>query len=101
VILSVVLHGSLRPLLVGVILAVARIAGETAPLLFTAFASGQWFQGLGNPIASIPVQIYNYAVSPYEEWHVMAWGGALILILMVLGLNLLIRMFLPGRKDGP
>ena len=98
VILRVVLQGSLSPLIVGMILSVARIAGETAPLLFTAFASQQWFQGLNQPIASIPVQIYTYAVSPYEDWHDKAWGGALILILMVLGLNLVIRLFLPKRK---
>lgn len=100
VILNIVLKGSLRSLTVGVILAVARIAGETAPLLFTAFASQHWFQGLSAPLASIPVQIYTYAVSPYEDWHAKAWGGALILILMVLGLNLTIRIFLPRRKDG-
>lgn len=100
VILNIVLKGSLRSLTVGVILAVARIAGETAPLLFTAFASQHWFQGLSDPLASIPVQIYTYAVSPYEDWHAKAWGGALILILMVLGLNLTIRIFLPRRKDG-
>jgi phosphate transport system permease protein len=100
VIVSVILKGSVRSLTVGVILAVARISGETAPLLFTAFASQHWFQGLSEPLASIPVQIYTYAVSPYEDWHAKAWGGALILILMVLGLNLLIRVFLPGRKDG-
>jgi len=97
-ILRIVIRGSLGPILVGVILAVARIAGETAPLLFTAFSSQQWFQGLSQPIASIPVQIYNYAVSPYDDWHEKAWGGALILILMVLGLNLSIRLFL-ARKN--
>ena len=85
-------------ILVGLILAVARIAGETAPLLFTAFASGQWFQGLSQPIASIPVQIYTYAISPYDDWHDKAWGGALILILMILGLNLMIRLFLQTKK---
>jgi phosphate transport system permease protein len=90
-ILRIVVQGSKKSILVGIILAVARIAGETAPLLFTAFASQQWFQGLSQPIASIPVQIFTYAISPYEDWHRKAWGGALILILMVLGLNLAIR----------
>lgn len=98
VILRIVVQGSLSSLLVGIILAVARIAGETAPLLFTAFASSQWFQGLSRPIASIPVQIYTYAVSPYDDWHEKAWGGALVLILMVLGLNLMIRFFLMGKR---
>ena len=98
VILKIVVQGSLSSILVGLILAVARIAGETAPLLFTAFASGQWFQGLNQPIASIPVQIYTYAISPYDDWHDKAWGGALILILMVLGLNLTIRLFLQSKK---
>ena len=84
--------------MVGLILAIARIAGETAPLLFTAFASSQWFQGLNQPIASIPVQIYTYAVSPYEDWHDKAWGGALILIMMILTLNLFIRVFLSHKR---
>ena len=98
VILRIVVQGSLSSLMVGVILAVARISGETAPLLFTAFASQQWFQGLSQPIASIPVQIYTYAISPYEDWHQKAWGGALILILMILILNLTIRFFLTRKK---
>ena len=98
VILRIVVQGSLSSLMVGMILAVARIAGETAPLLFTAFASSQWFQGLDKPIASIPVQIYTYAVSPYDDWHDKAWGGALILILMILGLNLIIRLFLAKKR---
>lgn len=98
VILRIVISGSLSSILVGLILSLARIAGETAPLLFTAFASGQWFQGLSSPIASIPVQIYTYAVSPYQDWHDKAWGGALILILIVLSLNLLIRLFLQVKK---
>jgi phosphate transport system permease protein len=98
VILRIVVQGSLGSLMVGMILAVARIAGETAPLLFTAFASSQWFQGLSKPIASIPVQIYIYAVSPYEDWHQKAWGGAMVLILMILGLNLMIRLFLARKQ---
>lgn len=98
VILKIIVKGSMSSIMVGVILAVARIAGETAPLLFTAFASQQWFQGLSQPIASIPVQIYTYAISPYEDWHEKAWGGALILILMVLGLNLIIRLFLAKQR---
>jgi phosphate transport system permease protein len=98
VILRIVVQGSLGSLMVGMILAIARIAGETAPLLFTAFASSQWFQGLSKPIASIPVQIYIYAVSPYEDWHQKAWGGAMVLILMILGLNLIIRLFLARKQ---
>ncbi|MBC7397976.1 MAG: phosphate ABC transporter permease PstA [Bdellovibrionales bacterium] len=97
-ILRIVVQGSMSSIMVGLILAIARIAGETAPLLFTAFASSQWFQGLNQPIASIPVQIYTYAVSPYEDWHNKAWGGALILILMILTLNLFIRVFLSKKK---
>lgn len=98
VIMRIVVQGSMSSIMVGVILAVARISGETAPLLFTAFASQQWFQGLSQPIASIPVQIYTYAISPYEDWHQKAWGGALILILMILILNLTIRFFLSRKK---
>lgn len=100
VILRIIVLGSLRPILVGVMLSVARIAGETAPLLFTAFASQQWFLGLSKPVASLPVQIYKYAISPYPDWNQKAWGGALILMLLVLTLNLGIRIIFAGVKTG-
>ncbi len=81
----------------GIMLAVARVAGETAPLLFTAFNSQYWADGLNEPTASLPVQIYTYAVSPYEDWHRQAWAAALVLVVMVLLLNLLARVLVRHR----
>ena len=73
-------------------LAVARVAGETAPLLFTAFGNRFWSTDLGKPMASLPVQIYTYAVSPYEDWHTKAWGSALILIAVIALFSFLTRV---------
>lgn len=94
VILRVVLRGSLGAIATGVMLAVARAAGETAPLLFTALNNQFWSHRLDEPIASLPMQIYTYAISPYDDWHAKAWGGALLLMLFVLGLNLGTRAIL-------
>jgi phosphate transport system permease protein len=80
-------------------LAVARAMGETAPLLFTAFNNRFWSARLDRPIASLPVQIYTYAVSPYEDWHRQAWAAALLLVLLVLVLNLAAR-FLTRSQGG-
>lgn len=82
----------------GVMLAVARAAGETAPLLFTAFGSRYWFEGVGQPVSSLPHQIFLYAVSPYEDWRTQAWGAALILVTVVLCLNLLARFLVRPRR---
>jgi phosphate transport system permease protein len=82
---------------VGVMLAVARVAGETAPLLFTAFNNRFWSESLTEPIASLPVSIYAYAVSPYAEWHRQAWAAALVLLLLVLALNVLARLLVRHR----
>lgn len=98
VITSIVLRGSVKGLLTGVILSVARIAGETAPLLFTAFNNQFWPQGLRQPTPSLPVQIYTYAISPFEEWHNQAWAGALFLILFVFALNITTRLIF-ARKS--
>jgi phosphate transport system permease protein len=96
-ILRIVLPGSIGGITTGVMLAVARAAGETAPLLFTAFNNQYWARGIDQPIASLPVQIYTYAISPYEEWHRQAWAGAFVLICLVLSLNLLTRLILRRR----
>jgi phosphate transport system permease protein len=96
VIVYLVLRGARGGVLTGVILAVARAAGETAPLLFTAFNNQFWSRGLNQPTASLPVQIYTYAISPYEEWHRKAWAGALILIIFVFVVNWLARKALPS-----
>ncbi|MEO8901687.1 MAG: phosphate ABC transporter permease PstA, partial [Polyangiaceae bacterium] len=81
--LRVVLRTAAPGIATGVMLAVARVAGETAPLLFTAFNNRFWSSGLNEPTASLPVNIYTYAVSPYEEWHRQAWAAALVLLLLI------------------
>jgi phosphate transport system permease protein len=84
-----------RPLIVtGLLLAVARVTGETAPLLFTAFGSQFWEVNPSNPMAELSLQIFTYAISPYDDWHRQAWGGALLLILAVLVLNIGARLAL-------
>ncbi len=96
----IILRGAGGSILTGVMLAVARASGETAPLLFTAFNSRFWQEGWDQPISSLPVQIYTYAISPYEEWHQQAWAGALLLVLGVLLVNLLTRLFFGITKKG-
>jgi phosphate transport system permease protein len=91
VILGVVLRTGAPGVATGVMLAVARAAGETAPLLFTAFGSRYLSMKLDGPMGSLPVQIYTYAVSPYDEWHRQAWAAALALVLLVLIFNVLAR----------
>jgi phosphate transport system permease protein len=76
----------------GILLGLARIAGETAPLLFTALNNQFWSASLAQPLANVPVVIFQYAMSPYDEWHALAWAGALTLTAFVLGLNLLVRL---------
>ncbi len=98
VILFIVLKGSLPSVSTGLMLGIARIAGETAPLLFTAFGHRFWPRGLGEPTPSLPVQIYNYAISPFEDWHRQAWAGAFLLMFMVFCLNLFARFFIFGSK---
>ncbi len=97
VIVSIVLTGSRSAVITGVILAIARISGETAPLLITAFGNRNWPQMLNQPTASLPVQIYNYAISPYEDWHQQAWGGAFVLVSLVFTINLAARIVLRNR----
>jgi phosphate transport system permease protein len=81
----------------GIMLAVARVAGETAPLLFTSFSNRFWSSSLNEPTASLPVQIFTYAVSPYEDWHQQAWAAALVLVTLVLTLNVLARILVRNR----
>lgn len=98
--LKVVLRTALPGIATGVMLAVARIAGETAPLLFTSFNNRFGSQGIDQPIASLPVQIYTYAVSPFEEWHRQAWAAALVLVAMVLLLNVMAKFLVRHRVKG-
>ena len=92
VILSVTLRSARAGVVTGVLLAVARIAGETAPLLFTALSNQFWTSSLAEPMASLPVTIFKFAMSPYENWQKLAWAGVFIITLAVLGLNILARV---------
>ena len=92
VILSITLKAARTGVITGVLLAVARIAGETAPLLFTALSNQFWTSSLSEPMASLPVTIFKFAMSPYENWQKLAWAGVFIITAAVLGLNVLARV---------
>jgi phosphate transport system permease protein len=92
----IIYRAALNGIVTGVLLGLARIAGETAPLLFTALNNQFWSADITRPLANLPVVIFQYAMSPYDEWHALAWAGALVLTLFVLGLNLAVR-FLARR----
>jgi len=94
VILQVVIPTAMKGLLTGVLLDLSRVSGETAPLLFTAFGNRFWSVGWLNPIASLPVMIFTYAVSPYEDWHRQAWAAALVLLGIVLLTNASARLLM-------
>ena len=96
-ILTVVLPAASAGVLTGMLLALARVAGETAPLLFTAFSNQFWSPGWGQPVASLPVMIYTYAIAPYDDWHRQAWAAGLVLLLLVLIANVGTRLLLTGR----
>jgi phosphate transport system permease protein len=96
--LQVVLRTAAPGIATGIMLAVARIAGESAPLLFTALGNDYWPQGLDDQTASLPVQIYTYAKSPYPDWQQKAWAAALVLVGMVLFFNILARVFVRRRS---
>lgn len=89
--LAVVLRTAMPGIVTGALVAVARVAGETAPLLFTAFGNQFWSTSLNEPIAALPLQIFTYAISPYDEWHSLAWAGALVLIVIVLIISIAAR----------
>jgi phosphate transport system permease protein len=91
---TVVLPAASRGILTGVLLALARVAGETAPLLFTAFGNRYWSPGWLQPTSSLPVIIYTYATGPYEDWHQQAWAAGLVLLGLVLLTNIMVRAFL-------
>ena len=99
VIRSVAYRAALSGIVTGVLLAIARISGETAPLLFTALNNQFWSSNLNAPMASLPVTIFQFALSPYEEWQQLAWTGALIITLTVLGLSILARSLTGRRED--
>jgi phosphate transport system permease protein len=93
-IVTVVLPAASAGILTGMLLALARVAGETAPLLFTAFGNRYWSPGFGQPTASLPVMIYTYAIAPYDDWHRQAWAAGLVLLGLVLVANLGARLLL-------
>jgi len=99
--ISVVLRTALAGIATGALVAVARIAGETAPLLFTAFGNQFWSTSLREPIAALPLQIFTYAISPYDEWHQLAWAGALVLIVIVLIISIAARFATRSRFGAP
>jgi phosphate transport system permease protein len=95
--LRVVVRTARGGIVTGIMLAVARVAGETAPLLFTAFGNQYWQRGLEGPISSLPVQIYTYAISPFDDWHRQAWAGALVLLTLISVTSLAVRLVTRGR----
>ncbi len=96
--LNIVLRTAKNGILTGVLLSVARIAGETAPLLFTSFNNQFWPHGINEPTAALTVQIYTYAVAPYDDWHQQAWTGALVLLLLVLSVNLIAKILFKSPR---
>lgn len=95
--LQVMLKTATKGIVTGVLLAIARIAGETAPLLFTALGNQFWSRKLTEPMAALPLQIFSFAIAPYEDWHKLAWAGALVLVAVMFTLNIGARLM--GRKN--
>jgi phosphate transport system permease protein len=98
IITVIVVKTALKGIITGILLATARVAGETAPLLFTALGNNFWTHRLSDPISALPLQIFAYAISPYDDWHRQAWAGALVLMALILGLNILVRVLSRDRK---
>lgn len=97
--LFIVLKTASSGIITGVLLAIARAAGETAPLLFTSFGNSFWQTSIDQPMAALPLQIFAYAISPYEDWHRQAWAGAFVLIFLVFIVNFIVR-YVTRRKYG-
>ncbi|MDX9702181.1 MAG: phosphate ABC transporter permease PstA [Candidatus Auribacterota bacterium] len=98
VILNIIFRAAKSGLITGVLLAIARVSGETAPLLFTALNSPYWIQTLARPTANLTVLIYNYAVSPFADWQQTAWGASLLIMIAVLFVNILARIILKQKS---
>ena len=97
-IVSILFRAARSGLLTGILLAVARVSGETAPLLFTAMNSPYWMKSLAEPTANLTVTIFNYAMSPFDDWKQLAWGASLLIMTSVLGMNILARYILRERN---
>jgi phosphate transport system permease protein len=98
--LQVTLRSGLKGIITGILLSIARVAGETAPLLFTSLGNQFWSKKVTEPMAALPLQIFNFAISPYEDWHRLAWGGALVLVVVMFGVSLTARWFNRDRSIG-
>lgn len=101
VVRQVLYRAALSGIVTGVLLALARISGETAPLLFTALNNQYWSTALTEPMANVPVVIFQYAMSPYQFWHALAWAGAFVVTMWVLVLGIVARAMLLGKTVGP
>jgi phosphate transport system permease protein len=100
-ILTVVIPAAKNGIITGIMLNLARVAGETAPLLFTAFDSRYWSEGFNSPTAALPVMIYNYAKSPYDDWHQQAWAAGFVLLTLILSVNIVARLILSRQAHVP
>jgi phosphate transport system permease protein len=100
VVMVIVVRTALKGIMTGIIVALARIAGETAPLLFTALGNTFWSHSLKEPISALPLMIFNYAISPYDDWHRQAWAGALVLMALILALNIIVRVLSRDRRQA-
>jgi phosphate transport system permease protein len=98
-ILNVVIRTARNGILTGVLLSIARIAGETAPLLFTAFNNQFWPHGINEPTASLTVQVFTYTISPFKDWQDQAWTGALVLLILVLAVNMAAKLFFKNPRQ--
>ncbi len=94
---TVAVPAARKGIITGIVLDIARVAGETAPLLFTAFSNRFWSPGWNQPTGSLPVMVYTYAISPYDDWHRQAWAAALVLLTLVLVANVIARLTVSGR----
>jgi phosphate transport system permease protein len=94
---TVAVPAARKGIITGIVLDIARVAGETAPLLFTAFSNRFWSPGWNQPTASLPVMVYTYAISPYDDWHRQAWAAGLVLLTLVLVANVIARLTVSGR----
>jgi phosphate transport system permease protein len=99
-IVHVVMKTASKGIVTGILIALARIGGETAPLLFTAFGNRFWNHDLSQPIAALPLQIFTYAISPYDDWHRQAWAGALVLVIGIFCVNVLVRILTRERAPS-
>jgi phosphate transport system permease protein len=99
-IVHIVMKTASKGIITGILLALARVGGETAPLLFTAFGNHFWNHGLSQPIAALPLQVFTYAISPYDDWHRQAWAGALVLVTGIFCVNVLVRILTRGRGSS-